>query len=83
MKMKVYSVHDQKAEAFLQPFFVQSRGLAVRSFSDAVNDEKHHFNKHLEDYILFELGEYDDATGLFTQDNPPKALFRATDMVIK
>lgn len=64
-RLKAYSVFDLKAEAFLRPFFAATRGLAVRSFSDAVNDSKHEFFVHITDYQLFELGEWDERTGLF------------------
>lgn len=66
MILKVFSVRDVKAEAFLQPFFSPSVGSAMRAFSDAVNDKACPFNKHPEDYQLYELGEYDDRSGLLT-----------------
>lgn len=62
--IKMYAVHDIKAEAYLQPFFMKTRGLAIRAYSNTVNDEKSEFWKHPEDYTLFEIGEYDENTGL-------------------
>ena len=32
MPMKVFSVFDCKAEAYMVPMFMQSRGVAIRSF---------------------------------------------------
>jgi hypothetical protein len=61
MITKMFTVYDSKTEAYLQPFFVASKGAAVRSFADAVNEEGHQFNKYPEDFTLFELGEYDDS----------------------
>lgn len=63
MILKIFSVYDSKAEAYLPPFFVASKGAAIRMFSDACNDVGHNFFKHAEDYTLFELGEFDDLTG--------------------
>ena len=63
MTMKIYTVYDQKAEAYLQPFFTPTKGLAMRSFIDAVNKEGHDFNRYAPDYTLFEIGEYEDQTG--------------------
>lgn len=63
MILKVFAVRDMKAEAFLQPFYSPSVGSAVRAFTDAVNDKNCPFNKHPRDYVLYEIGEYDDATG--------------------
>lgn len=62
MILKVFAVRDTKAEAFLQPFFSNSVGNALRAFGDAAVDKNCPFNKHPEDYILYEVGEYDDST---------------------
>lgn len=66
MTLKMFSVYDSKAEAFIQPFFSQSTGTAVRSFEDAANQESHEFQKHAADYTLFELGDFDQNTGITT-----------------
>lgn len=75
---KVYSVFDQKAEAFLQPFFTVSHGTAVREFSAAVQTAGHSFNRFSEDYVLFDLGEFDESTGIFSQPDSPIAVLRAS-----
>lgn len=61
MTMKVYTVYDQSAEAYLQPFFAPTKGLALRSFVAAANKSDHDFNRHAADYTLFEIGEWDDS----------------------
>lgn len=61
MKLNIYTVYDEKAQAYLQPFFTQAHGLARRMFSDSINDPNHHFNRHAADYTLFHIGTYDDA----------------------
>lgn len=63
MKLTVCSIHDTKAEAWLNPLFFQSEAQAIRSFSDAVNDPNSEFSKHPEDYNLFVLGLFDQRTG--------------------
>lgn len=65
-KLRGYSVFDSKAEAYLRPFFAPTRGLAIRSFADAINDKASDMAKHAADYTLFEIGEFDDSTGLLT-----------------
>ena len=62
MILNVFAVRDMKAEAFLQPFYSNSIGSAMRAFGDAVNDTSCPFNKHSEDYILYEIASYDDST---------------------
>jgi len=63
MLTQIFSVYDSKAEAYMQPFFFQGKGQAVRSFSDLVNDNSTLCGKHPQDFTLFHIGEFDDATG--------------------
>ena len=74
MIQKIYTVYDSKLEAYMQPFFMQSKGQAVRAFTDSVNDPSTQFNKHPEDFTLFELGEYDDSTGKVSNLPTPNSL---------
>ena len=76
----VYSVYDAKAEAFLQPFFSHSDGLAIRSFSDAVEREDSSFSKHKEDFSLFKLGEFDDSRGVLHSLDSPERLIEASNI---
>ncbi len=71
MKLKVFSIHDSKAEAFIQPFYSQTTGTAVRSFEQACNDTASDFNKFAGDYTLFELGEFDQNSAEFTPLTTP------------
>lgn len=64
MRLRAYAVRDAKAEAYLRPFFADTRGVAVRSFSDAVNDGSSPFFAHPEDYSLWELGAFDQESGV-------------------
>ena len=66
MVVKVFSVYDSKACFFGRPFFDQMEGSALRSFRDAVNDSSNPnnmWNKHPEDFSLFEVGSFDDQSG--------------------
>jgi len=66
MKANMYTVYDSKTQAYLQPFQARTRGEAIRSFTEAVNDQKTMFYKYPSDYTLFELGEWDDEDGKIT-----------------
>lgn len=74
MKLQAFSIYDTAAKAFNRPFFQNTKGQAIRGFSDAVNDESTELWKHPEDYILFELGEFDDSDGSFLPMNPTKVV---------
>lgn len=66
MKLQVFSIYDSKAEAFIQPWYSQTLGTAIRSFEQAVNTPDHEFAKFAGDYTLFHLGEFCQHTGKFS-----------------
>ncbi|WNK12737.1 MAG: nonstructural protein [Microvirus sp.] len=68
MIIKMFSVRDNAVEAWLQPFFAPTTGAALRSLTEAVNDPSHQFAKHASDYTLWEVGAFDDATGILSYD---------------
>jgi hypothetical protein len=61
--LKVFSIYDEKAEAYLPPFFLPTTAMATRVFADCVNSETHQFGANPHDYTLFELGQFDDERG--------------------
>jgi len=67
--MNIYAVWDAKAEAYLQPFFTKTHGLAVRMFQQAANDQEHQFNQYAEDYTLFCIGVWEENTGVLHAQN--------------
>lgn len=66
MRLNMYCVFDEKAEAYLPPFFVQTEGQALRAFTDAVNDPQHNFGKHPHDYTMWFVGTFSDAKAEFS-----------------
>ncbi len=65
MITKIFTVYDGPAGAYLAPLFFQSAGQCVRAFTDSANDQENLIGKHPADYTLFEVGTYDDASGIF------------------
>jgi len=70
MRLQVYTVYDKAVNAYMQPFYCRTKGEAIRSFTEACCDKKSNFFKYATDYVLMELGEYDDQTGLFASREP-------------
>lgn len=66
----MFTVHDSKAKVYGVPFFLHEEGMAIRTFSDMVNDPSHAFGKHPEDYTLFYVGKYDDSNGQLESTAP-------------
>jgi len=81
MITKIFSIYDSKAENFNLPVYLQSSGLAIRTFSDSVLDPESPFAKHPADYTLFELGTYDDPTSTFDIFPTPKSLHVAIEFI--
>ncbi len=85
MLMVVMSVKDRAAEAFARPMFVPSVGVGIRAFTDEVNrssDDNQMF-AHPDDFDLYELGKFDDSTGLFDLMEIPKLLSRGKDIKVR
>lgn len=80
MKLKVFAIHDAKAEAYLQPFFMANKGSAIRAITDIVTKPDHQFAKYPEDFTLFELGEYDDSNGQMLPHLTPIPLAKAIEL---
>jgi uncharacterized protein len=76
----IFTVYDSKTEAYLPPFYAQSKGAALRSFMDAVGDPQHEFAKHAEDYTLFYLGTFDDQSAQFVPQKTPQSLGVAIEL---
>nr|QJB19096.1 MAG: nonstructural protein [Microvirus sp.]QJB19319.1 MAG: nonstructural protein [Microvirus sp.] len=74
MKLLAFSVRDEKVEAFLPPFFCRSKGEAIRSFTQAVDNPEHAFARNLPDFVLFEVGAFDDVAGTFSFQEPLRVL---------
>lgn len=81
MIKSVFSVYDTKGEIYLNPFLMSTKGEALRGFSDLVNDPSTMFAKHPEDYVLFQLGTFDDSIGSYVSFNAPTSLGVAIEFV--
>ena len=77
MKKQIYSIYDNVAGMWLDPFYATNKATAQRTFSDACNDERSQFNKHPDDYVLYHVGVWDDRKGTIepneTNENEGKA----------
>ncbi len=81
MKHNVFTVHDSKAQAYLPPFYLPEIGMAIRVFSDCVNSADHQFGKHPSDYTLFDLGVFNDNTGLMVLFPSPSKLMNGVEAI--
>lgn len=63
MKLKMYAIFDTATEAYMTPWFMVNRASALRAFNDLAKDPQSNVYKHPADYILYEVGTWDDNTG--------------------
>lgn len=82
--LQIVAVRDVAVATFSRPFFVQSLGLACRSFEDEVRRgaEDNPMFKHPQDFALFHLGSFDEDSGRFNNLDNPLRLMEAKDAVI-
>lgn len=82
MNLVVVSIFDLAAQSYGRPVFIPSQGLAIRSFSDEVNKpDGGDLHNHPEDFVLYELGGFDDNTGRFNLHDDPKVLITGKNAV--
>lgn len=63
MITKVYSILDVKGDLYNVPFFAPTNGIALRQFTDLVNDKNSVPGRHPADFKLVQVGEFDDQSG--------------------
>lgn len=66
---KFYTIYDSKAGYYNRPFLVRTKGEALRLFQQAANDTTTSLGQYPEDYILFEIGTFDDLSGIIAHEN--------------
>lgn len=79
--MKIFSIHDGKAQFYGNPWYARTKMEAQRSFADIINDDAPNnlMAKHHSDYTLFELGDFDEQTGKIVLLDAPLPLGNGVD----
>jgi len=78
--LKVFSIYDIKAETYMEPVSARAIGEGIRNFEDALTDNRSSLSKHPDDFILYELGEFNEDTGLFNLLVAPRELMRGASL---
>lgn len=79
MKHVVCSVYDAQAKAFARPYFAVSNVAGQRMFFEACADTNTDLNKYPEDYVLYQVAEFDDSDGVFQNIVPPERICGAVE----
>ena len=81
MNLKMYSIYDDQAQAYVTPFFMQNDGLAIRAFSDNTNaKDDNNIAKHPEQFSLYQVGEWNDKKGLVEPLEQPRFMYKAIEL---
>jgi hypothetical protein len=77
----MYAVLDLKAGNYTQPYYCANENVGIRMFDTAVNDPQTMMSKYPADFMLFEVGEFDDSNCMITQDSKHKMLCTGDQLV--
>lgn len=64
MKVNIYSVFDRKVGAYMRPWVASTDGEALRMFAAECRRADSNLSQFPEDFLLYGVGEFDDAAGL-------------------
>lgn len=81
MAKQVYSVYDAAVGFFMQPFFVDAKGQAVRAFMDEVSSGQGPLSKHYKDFTLFRVASFDENSGQFYQLGEPERVISGLEVM--
>lgn len=80
MKHNMFVIRDKKAMAYLPPFILPNDAMAIRTFGDCINDPKHKFGQHPEDYSLYSISTFEDCTGKLDVSIEPLLIVTGIDL---
>lgn len=63
MTFIAFSILDTKTGLFQPPFFMVHAGQAMRAFEDLANDRNTNIGRHPADFVLCQVGGFDDNIG--------------------
>lgn len=66
--MLLFSIFDQKSDAFMRPFAAPTKAFAIRTFGDMVKDPESMVSRHPADFFLFQVAKMDEETGEVTPE---------------
>lgn len=80
MVLKMYCIYDRKSAIHQPPQFCHNTGHALRMYRDIFSDPKSQLHRYPEDFQIFEIGGFDDATANVMQITP-HLICSGTDLV--
>lgn len=75
--LKIFSVKDVKADAFLHPFLTHNSATAEREFRRMVLEPQSNMFHNPQDFELYEVGNWNDEVGVIVSRERPELVIRA------
>ncbi len=72
MKKKYYAIYDKVAKRYLNIFTDINNDTAARGFHNLEKDKSTMIGQNPEDYRLYKIAEWDETTGIFSENEPEK-----------
>jgi hypothetical protein len=83
MIKKIYSIYDSAAGIFHNPVFEVSEGTLLRGVMDALDNKQSELYKYRKDLSVFEIGEFDDNSGIIHLLKAPERKYYLEDLANK
>lgn len=79
MELFIYSIYDEKIEAYNTPFFSPTNPSAIRQFTDLANSDQTTISSHPYDFTLYQVGKWNDTNAQIEAFENPVNLGKAAD----
>lgn len=81
MIFKMFVLYDSGVSAYMTPIFARNKGEALRSLSKSVNGASGSIlADHPEQFVLYEIGEFNDETGSVVPHLVPDCICKAIEL---
>lgn len=71
MTQELFAIYDNKASFFMTPWPCRNVGIARREFGAACSNAESAMGKFPADYVLYQIGEYNDNDAVVKSLTPP------------
>lgn len=81
--MKIFSIKDLKSELGANPMVGETTAAGIRYFAAAIRDPENPWSKWPEDFVLFELGDWNPERLEITTYDTPRPVSRGDEWTTK
>lgn len=81
--LKIFCIYDKKASSHMQPFYFHNKAEALRALADNLQDKNSLIAKHPADFSIWQIGEFNEQTGVITAFAKAEFLEECTNCVQK